>query len=376
MTYHSPTYGRLYPVFDPARGYEISLVNQWLNLTPGTIIRSDKNQSIFVIHPGKRNLHEGPDMFDASIQIDGEILTGNIECHVESKDWFTHGHDKDHAYDSVILHVVRHVNPNAPKPNIPTVVLEQPKQEKGQVACSVENISVPTETLSSLHYLAELRWQFHVQRLLEKQSMTAQGLLILSAGILGVGRNKEGFIHLSKSLDITQLKKLSRAEGMKVLKKAAETLSIRWYKKGVRPASHPEKRLEVLIEIIRFSVGLISDDLPSPNALREHLMDKLKRVCGEGVITELLGNVFFPYLGAKAVLDHDVSLFTSTRDAWFELRLPYSYMKFDKQFRGVFSSPDLRSFSFLQALKSLDKYYCQYRYCKLCPIKEGDGDLL
>lgn len=59
-----------------------------------------------IIDVGKYNTDSGPDFFGAKIKIDGVVWCGNIELHVNSSDWYKHHHDKDEAYDNVVLHVV------------------------------------------------------------------------------------------------------------------------------------------------------------------------------------------------------------------------------------------------------------------------------
>ena len=68
---------------------------------------STTNGTLFtVIDPGIRNTAAGPDFFNAKIKIDNTVWVGSIEIHEKASDWFRHGHEKDKAYDSVILHVV------------------------------------------------------------------------------------------------------------------------------------------------------------------------------------------------------------------------------------------------------------------------------
>ncbi len=376
MNYPHIQYGSMYPVFDPGKEYEISLVNQWLSYAKGTVFKTVTGESVFILHPGRRNRHEGPDIYDAVLQINGKMYTGEIECHLDSKDWFRHGHDKQNTFAEVILHVVRTMSSLKTSPKIPTLVLNTPEQNTEPIDCSLQLIAVTSETISSLHYLSEMRWQSHVKKVLKKQPNDIKTLLILSTGLFGMGRNKEGFTQIADHVDIKLLNRLSENESVQYIEQIADSLSIQWFKKGVRPASHPENRFKTLISLIHWMTDTIDKIHLNPNEIGKSLSDVLKPHCGEGLIVEILGNVIYPYLGAKAVSAHDIPLFNTSKDLWFELKLPYSYMKYEKQFQDVFSSKELRSFSFLQGLKALDSHYCKSHYCKLCPLKEGIDDLV
>ncbi len=67
---------------------------------------TNKGEGLTIVHPGFHNLDSGPDFFDAKIKIGDITWVGNVEIHSKSSDWYVHRHEKDPAYDNVILHVV------------------------------------------------------------------------------------------------------------------------------------------------------------------------------------------------------------------------------------------------------------------------------
>lgn len=67
----------------------------------------DNNGNIItVIHPGEYNRDSGPDFFNARISAGGIEWAGNVEIHCRSSHFDSHGHNTDHAFDNVVLHVV------------------------------------------------------------------------------------------------------------------------------------------------------------------------------------------------------------------------------------------------------------------------------
>lgn len=71
----------------------------------GSLFTTD-GKPIRVIKAGTQNENAGPDFFMAQVEIDGQLWIGTVEIHLKSSHWYAHHHEKDTAYDTVILHVV------------------------------------------------------------------------------------------------------------------------------------------------------------------------------------------------------------------------------------------------------------------------------
>jgi hypothetical protein len=69
-------------------------------------LKDNEGNAIEVIHPGEYNRDSGPDFFNARIRIKETEWAGNVEIHTRASHFETHGHNNDHAFDNVILHIV------------------------------------------------------------------------------------------------------------------------------------------------------------------------------------------------------------------------------------------------------------------------------
>ena len=74
------------------------------------MLQTTTGEPVEVIDAGLPNTNAGPDFFNAKLHLGGTLWVGNIEVHTLASDWMRHGHDKDAAYDNVILHVAETVD--------------------------------------------------------------------------------------------------------------------------------------------------------------------------------------------------------------------------------------------------------------------------
>lgn len=72
---------------------------------PSSLTDAEGNP-ITVISTGEYNRDSGPDFFNARMVIAGTEWAGNVEIHIKASHFNSHGHNLDHAFDNVILHVV------------------------------------------------------------------------------------------------------------------------------------------------------------------------------------------------------------------------------------------------------------------------------
>lgn len=78
---------------------------QFTKLNPAGL-KTVQGEEVHIVSPGQYLQQAGPDFFNASLIIGKQKWAGNVEIHVKSSDWYLHNHERDDAYDNVVLHVV------------------------------------------------------------------------------------------------------------------------------------------------------------------------------------------------------------------------------------------------------------------------------
>jgi len=98
-------------------------------------------QDVIILHPGQHNQLAGPDFLDARIRIEETMWAGHVEIHVNASDWYAHRHERDPAYENVILHVVWHNNFDViGKAGVPIPTLQLRKQIPDDLYSSYEDL--------------------------------------------------------------------------------------------------------------------------------------------------------------------------------------------------------------------------------------------
>lgn len=96
-------------------------------------LRTVSGEPVHIIHPGYRNSDAGPDYHFARIRLGEREWAGQVELHVRSSHWESHGHSSDPNYRNILLHVVWEHDKELPllaQRSVPTLEL-RPLLENG-----------------------------------------------------------------------------------------------------------------------------------------------------------------------------------------------------------------------------------------------------
>lgn len=189
-------------------------------------MRTDDSREVRVRSPGRENTDSGPDFLDATIILDDEILTGDIELHLRSSDWRAHGHHLDPHFNGVILQVVLWHDSHTPARlengrTVPTVPLhEHLNGSLDDLTLRAEKDELPPRPCrkAQQHFGAEglgriLEWngveRFYLKAAsFEMEMITEEPSEVLYRGLmgaLGYAKNKGAFRELARRLPLSVL---------------------------------------------------------------------------------------------------------------------------------------------------------------------------
>lgn len=191
---------------------ELLLHYIWKNrLFPWQQMQTTMGCPVEVIDVGTYNTDAGPDFFNAKVKIGEQLWVGNVEMHLKASDWYKHAHEKDAAYNNVVLHVVGQADTEVQTQNglcLPQMELPIPQQVEENYRHLLGTSALPPCEKS--HKELE-SWQIHawldrllVERLEEKQERVERWwkatagdwercFFILLARAFGFGKNSDVF---------------------------------------------------------------------------------------------------------------------------------------------------------------------------------------
>lgn len=186
-------------------------------------------EDIVILNVGQYLELSGPDFFNAQLIIGNQKWAGNIEIHLKSSDWYVHHHEKDTAYDNVILHVVwqhdteifRQNNDEIPvlelKNYVDTATVNNYKSlmsPKSWIYCEKQISSVDSFVLANwqerLFFERLERKSKPIHDLLQETNSDWEAVLFcLLAKNFGLNTNGEGFMKMAQFIPFSIIRKES-----------------------------------------------------------------------------------------------------------------------------------------------------------------------
>ncbi|MCL6219137.1 DUF2851 family protein [Zunongwangia pacifica] len=196
-------------------------------------LKTVSGELLEIYHPGTLNDQSGPDFFAAKLKIGDQLWAGNVEIHLKSSDWYSHTHQTDTNYDSVILHVVYEHDLDIFRKDesiIPSLVLKEKIQpevqqnylqllEKDHNWINCEKFfpdfnEFDIESWLTRLYIERLEGKTQLIFDLLKQSKNdwESVLFKLLAKNFGLNKNGDAFLNLASTIDFEVIRKLSKSQ--------------------------------------------------------------------------------------------------------------------------------------------------------------------
>lgn len=365
----------------------------------GTAARTAGHEVIF---PGWFSTAAGPDYRDAIIaDRAGNLRRGDIEIHVVDSSWRDHGHDRDPAYDCVILHVVLwrdSVASTTTSAGITVPLLElgplletttadlralfhdwQPEL----VGCPV-NVPEPDSLLQTIRESGSRRFGAKVQRMAANVEAVGadEAIYRLLPESLGYSANRRPFRKLAEALPFGLMSSLTTFQAEELLLAAAGLIEsddlLSAYIDGpvlgpsdlvnfrVRPSNTPTARLRGLARLVsthRLGLASTISDTRVEDLWKLFVVEADTVLIGRGRADDMVVNVALPYLTAYRSLDGVAAL------DW--LRAPSGNRWVDALHRRLSGSGlVIRPYRAIhqQGLLDLSLRFCRYDHCEACPL--------
>lgn len=390
---------------------ESQLISWWKSVEPGIQLAGLNGEPVYVLQCGRRNVYDGPDFLGANLLLDGRAVQGDIEFHVQERDWYAHHHDRDSRYNHVVLHVVakrgrRRATTHAGSSVCVVEVSPDRTPLEKRVTCKLD-ITGEEDLISAVVLsLARIRWVDRVTQMrhaIRRSTDVPSAFYVRSFWSLGLKGNEHLFERLAVSLPLTTFSTLEDPDEVlallygvagffdsdsgkdemadsgyrrlwllssKQLDVSQEFSSVMWRRRGIRPRAFPERRIQIGAKIVHALIG----GWEPWNITLEQTLSDFERILGhllgpKGWGTEWLGNVVIPFQEAWDEVGATGGNEGRFSD-WFELNLGYTYGKLSRLFSGIFTQSQLSNFGIQQGLLALQERYCELDLCRLCPMRE------
>jgi hypothetical protein len=192
-------------------------------------LKTFDGEEITIINVGQYLELAGPDFFNAQITIGTQKWAGNVEIHLKSSDWYVHHHERDEAYENVILHVVwEHDTEIFRKNNSEIPVLELKKYVDAATKTNYQSLISPKSWIFCEKQLKEIdgftinnwlerlfferleRKSKPIFELLEQTNQDWEAVLFcLLAKNFGLNTNGEIFLKIAQSIPFSIIRKES-----------------------------------------------------------------------------------------------------------------------------------------------------------------------
>jgi hypothetical protein len=210
---------------------ELALCAAWhAGETPARLKTTD-GDTVEVVHRGAWTHGLGPDFRDALLLFPGnELRAGGVEMHLRTRGWTEHGHHRDPAYDTVVLHLVLHHDGAETRRSdgalVPVALLEPPAADAlpdlaawdwdrvGGASCAEQLARArPHQIREILLRLGDLRLAARSARLEARLSATPPAEVLWQELLDGFGfaANREPMRTLAALLALAELETLLRA---------------------------------------------------------------------------------------------------------------------------------------------------------------------
>ena len=198
---------------------EKDLHDFWMKQVPGVSqLQTTNDETVEVVHTGTYNRDAGPDFCRATIKLNGKIVQGDIEFHLEAHDWFQHRHHADPAYNFVVLHLSLRNQNQSPEIlrenglpitqillNAHDLPLSEP-EPRVVVECPLSR-TTPEKILATVRRAGQFRLEQKAVAFAEQlvQNSWDQTVYQGIAEALGYDKNQEAFRALAKMLPVDLL---------------------------------------------------------------------------------------------------------------------------------------------------------------------------